>query len=181
MASLEARAFQLVGARSSVTTIAVVGEGRGAIGRSAGDFVHAHLTLEAVGQASDHHAEMEKHSMGGKDRRFLAAMLASRRGEDAADTADQGVPRPDTACLIEEVFHLRRHVAEACRRADDDRVIVRQLRDGRNRCMLVALVPRLDGYGLRHDFGNPLQRDRGAGGARALGNGRRHRLDMTIG
>ncbi|MCY1308776.1 hypothetical protein D9M70_588120 [compost metagenome] len=119
--------------------------------------------------------------MGGEDRRFLAAMLASGRGEDAADAADQGVPRPDTTRLIEEVFHLGCHVAEACRRTDDDRVIVRQFRDARDRCDLIALVARPDGNGFRHDFGHPLEHGGGASGARAFRNCFRHGLDMTVG
>src|SRR5690606_33843751 len=56
VAPLVAGAGQLVLARLAR---AVAGEGGGAVGRAAGDLVHAHLPLEAVGQADDDQAVMQ--------------------------------------------------------------------------------------------------------------------------
>jgi hypothetical protein len=55
---------------------------------------------------------------------YLPAVLGGRRGEDAADFADQRPLDPKRAGLVEEVAHLCRHVAEAGRRAEDNRVVV---------------------------------------------------------
>ena len=58
------------------------------------------------------------------DRRLLPAMLRAGAGENAADLADQRPFGPQPARLIEKVAHLRRHVPEPRRRAEDDRIRV---------------------------------------------------------
>ena len=141
--ALKPGSAQLVDARPAVAAIAVFGQRRGAVGRAAGDLVHPQLALEAVGQADDHHAEMQQHDVGRQDRRLLAAMLAAGRGKDATDLADQLVLAPEPPGPIQEILHLCGHVAEAGRRADDDRVVVGELGNGRDRRRLVELVARL--------------------------------------
>ena len=89
------------------------------------------------------------------------------RGEDAADLADQRALHPQAAGLVEEVAHLRRHVAEAGRRAEDDRVVIGELVDGGDRRRLVELDAGLPGDLLRHQLRHALDVDLGAGTARA--------------
>src|SRR5262245_38363615 len=141
MTTLETRAVQLVVAWPAMATTAVVGNRRGAIRRTARNLVYARLSLEGVRQTGDHHAQMQKDNVGGREGGLLAAVLTSGRGEDAADAAHQCVPRPQPAGLIQEILHLRGHIAEAGGRADDDRVIVGEFGDGRERCGLIELVP----------------------------------------
>ncbi|OMQ44238.1 hypothetical protein BKP54_13945 [Ensifer sp. 1H6] len=181
VAALEACTLQIVGAWLPVAAIAVVGERRGAIGRAAADLIHAHLALEAVGQTGDHHAEMQQHRVCCQDRRLLAAVLAAGRGEDAADFSHQRIPGPDAARLIEEVLHLRGHVTEPRRRADDDRVIIGQFGNACGGCVLVALVAGIDGDGFRYDLRHPFHRNAGACGPCAFRNGCGHGLDVTVG
>src|SRR3546814_11840931 len=64
--------------------------------------------------------------------------------------------RPQAAGLVEEVLHLRRHVAIAGRRPDDDGVVVRQLVDGRDRRRLIQLEARILRDVLRHQFRSQL-------------------------
>src|SRR3546814_13965727 len=66
----------------------------------------------------------------------LPILLGGGRGEGAADLADQRALGPQAAGLVEEVTHLGRHVAETRRRAEDDRVIARQLVDRGDRRLL---------------------------------------------
>ena len=102
-------------------------------------------------------------------------------GEGAADLAVQRALRPEAAGLVEEVRHLRRHAAEAGAGADDDGVVIGEFVDLRDRRGLVELVVRRFRDIRRHQFGHPLDVDRGAGFARAFGNGIRHRLDVAVG
>ena len=103
------------------------------------------------------------------------------RGEGAADLAVQRALDPEAAGLIEEIRHLRRHAAEAGAGADDDGVVVGEVLDLGDRRSLIELVIRGFGDFGRHQFGHALDVDRGAGFARAFGDGVRHRFDMAVG
>ena len=71
--------------------------------------------------------------------------------------------------------------AEAGAGADDDRVVVREVFDRRDRGGLIELViGRLGDLG-RHQFGHALDVDGGTGFARAFGDGIGHRFDVAIG
>ena len=114
-------------------------------------------------------------------RGFLAAVLAGGGTKGAADLADQRAGEPQAAGLIEEVAHLRRHVAETRRRADDDRVIIGEFARRGNRCGLVGLQARGGGDIIGDEFGYPLDGDAGAGNlGRAGGDGVGERLHMAI-
>src|SRR5271155_3666109 len=56
------------------------------------------------------------------DGGFLAAVLRSGGGEDAAYLADQSAAKPDGSGLVEEGAHLAGHVAEARGSAENDGV-----------------------------------------------------------
>ena len=62
----------------------------------------------------------------------------------------------------------------------DDRVVVRQIVDGRDRRRLVELEAGLPRDLLGHELGHALDVDRGAGFARAFGHGLRHLFDMAV-
>src|ERR1700737_4361867 len=57
-----------------------------------------------------------------RNGRFLAAMLSAGGSEDATDFSDQGALAPQSACLIEEIAHLRSHISETRGGAKDNRV-----------------------------------------------------------
>ncbi len=119
--------------------------------------------------------------MGRKEGAFLATMLASGRSEYAAHLPDQPILEPEPAVLVEEVFHLRCHVAESRRRAYHDRVVVRQLGHACHGGGLVQLVSGLASDIFRDQLRHPPDVDRGASLASALGNSRCNGLDMAIG
>ena len=54
-------------------------------------------------------------------------MLRRAGCEDGADLADQGSAHPEAAGLVEEVLHLRRHIAETGRRSENDGVVIGEL------------------------------------------------------
>src|SRR3546814_3672726 len=93
----------------------------------------------------------------------LPILLGGGRGEGAADLADQRALGPQAAGLVEEVTHLGRHVAETRRRAEDDRVIARQLVDRGDRRLLVELHAGLLGHFARHQFRYAPEGHLGAG------------------
>ena len=66
-------------------------------------------------------------------------MLRAGRGEGAADLAVERAARPQTAGLIEEGGHLRGQAAEAGAGADDDGVVMFEIRDDRDRGGLIEL------------------------------------------
>ena len=61
--------------------------------------------------------------MGG----FLAAVLGGGGGHHRADLVDKRALGPQRSGLVEEVLHLRGHVAKARRHAEDHRVVVGKL------------------------------------------------------
>jgi hypothetical protein len=94
---------------------------------------------------------------------------------------DQLALHPKRACLIEEVAHLRGHIAEAGRRAEDDRIVVLELPGLGNR----GRLPQLHAGPLGRLFGNqlrdPLDRDLDARDlSRALGNRLGHAFDVAV-
>jgi hypothetical protein len=103
-------------------------------------------------------------------------------GEDAADRADQRALHPEAAGLIEEVTHLRAHIAEARGRAEEVGVVVAEFVRLRDRRALVELQAGFLGDVVRHQFGNALDGDlRARHGAGAFGNRFGHLLDMAVG
>src|SRR5688572_25783974 len=111
MATLESRPGQFVVAGLAAPVRAR--HRRGAIRRAAADLTHLVVARESIGQPYDDHAVMEQVGVEGGDGRLLSAMLARSRGEHAAYLADQRVLGPQPAGLVEEITHLRRHVAKA--------------------------------------------------------------------
>src|SRR5262245_47170340 len=109
-------------------------------------------------------------------------MLCGSAGEHAADLADQRALHPVAAGLVEEVAHLRAHVAEACGRSEDDGVVVRELVHGRDGSGLVQLHAGPLRDLLRHQLGNTLDRDLSAWYcASPLGDRDGHLLAVAVG
>src|SRR6516165_1266219 len=109
-------------------------------------------------------------------------MLGGGAGEHAADRTDQRAHYPEATGLVEEVAHLRAHVAEARGRSKDDGVVVRELIHGRDARGLVQLHAGFLGDLLRHQLGNALDRDLSARyRASSFGNRLGHLLNVTIG
>ena len=108
-------------------------------------------------------------------------MLGRGRRKGAADLAVQRALGPEAAGLIEEVRHLRGHPAEARAGADDDGVVIGEILDPGDGRGLIELVIRSLGDRFRHQFRHALDVDGRAGVARALGDGVRHGLDVTVG
>ena len=98
-----------------------------------------------------------------------------------APTLPTSVPFPEPTGLIEEVAHLRCHVAETGRGADNDGIIVDQFVDGRDLGRLIALVPRVVGHRIGNQLGNSLNRNEGTRLAGPFRHGIGHRLDMAPG
>src|SRR5213082_1214336 len=97
-----------------------------AVGSPAGHLAHRRELLERVGQADHDHSVVEQGAVEGGDGRLLAAVLAGSAAKNAADLADECAAHPKGAGLIEEVAHLRRHVAEAGWSAEQDQVVLIQ-------------------------------------------------------
>src|SRR4029079_17344659 len=90
---------------------------------------------------------------------------------------DQRTLDPKGTGLVEEVPHLRSHVAEAGRRAEDDGVIGREVLWRGDRSRLVDLHARAAHDFLGHELGNALERDLHAiDGARSM----RHRVSESL-
>jgi hypothetical protein len=89
-----------------------------------------------------------------RDDGGLVAAAGRGRGEHAADLADQRAAHPERPGLIEEVPHLRAHIAEARWRAEDDTVVIGKLLGIGDRRELVELhaggAHDLLGHQLRH-------------------------------
>src|SRR3954454_16822620 len=177
--ALEAHAVQLDPGRLAAAVAA--GDRGRAVGRVAHDLGHAHLALERVRQADDDEAEVEEDRVEGQDRRLLPAVLGGRGREHRADLADERALHPEPAGLVEEVLHLRRHVAVARAGAEDDGVVVRQLVDRGDGRGLVELEAGLAGDLLGHELGHPLHDRLGAAFPRPFGGGVGHRLDVAVG
>ena len=82
--------FELAGLAAAVPA----GKSCGTVGRPAGDFAHRHLTLEAVGQTNDRHAEVKQVCNQREQRGFLTAMLACGRRKGSADLAVERAAGP---------------------------------------------------------------------------------------
>src|SRR5262249_14458498 len=111
--ALEARDGQLVGARLPAPI--ATGHRCRSVGRAARDLLHVHQLLARIRNTDNDHAQVEERGVKAGDRRFLAAVLCSGAGEDAANLADQRPFDPQAAGLVEEVAHLGAHIAEARR------------------------------------------------------------------
>ena len=107
-------------------------------------------------------------------------MLRAGGGEDGGDLADQCIPRPEAASLVEEGFHLSGHHAEEGRRAENDGVVGLHVgRRGHGRVIRneASLLPDF----LRNSFRHAPQVDMGAGHAAcAFDFGLRKGADMAI-
>src|SRR5271166_2859044 len=114
-----------------------------------------------------------------RDRALLTAMLGGARRENAAGFTDELALDPVAACLIKEVFHLRRHIAEAGRHAENDRIVVRQLRHCRNRRRLVELEARFLRNLLRHKLWHAFDDGLGTSVPDALGHCFGHFLNVA--
>src|ERR1700691_4699335 len=105
------------------------GDRRCAVRRAAHDFFKRALPSVAVGQADDDQAEVHEVGDDREKGRLVAAMLCRARSEGTAHLSYQSAGHPQLPRLLPEASHRRGHTAEASRRADDDRVIVRELLD----------------------------------------------------
>src|SRR5437899_1518529 len=85
---------------------------RSAVRATAGNFGHVKQSSFRIGHTDDDHALMQEGAVKAGDRGLLATVLARSAGEDAADLADQAAAHPQAASLVQEVAHLRAHVAE---------------------------------------------------------------------
>ena len=100
---------------------------------------------------------------------------------NAAPTLPFSAPaHPQAAGLVEECRHLRPDPAKPRAGADDDRVIMFEIGNRRDRRGLVGLEVCASGHFVRYGFGHALDIDAGASGARTFGDGVGHRFDMAI-
>src|SRR3546814_3231622 len=111
--------------------------------------------------------------MEAEDGAFLAAVLLGARREHAADLADQRALHPQRTRLVEKRAHLAGHVAVARRRAENDRVVIRQVFNRHDRRRLVKLGADFLQYILGNRLRYALDVDRGLGLTCACGNGLR--------
>ena len=89
---------------------------------------------------------------------------------------------PERPGLVEEVPHLRGHVAEAGRRAEDDGVVVGELLRVGDRRRLIDLHAGAAHDLLRHQLGHALDGDLHAvDGAGAMRDRIGQRLDVAVG
>src|SRR5215470_4016159 len=109
------------------------------VGRTARHLAHRGEILECIGESHDDHAVMQQGAVEGGDRGLLAAVLARGAAEHAPDLAHQRSARPEVAGLVEEIAHLRRHIAKARRRAEDDCIVLLELIRGSERGGLIEL------------------------------------------
>src|SRR5690606_12996988 len=111
---------------------------------------------------------------------FLATMLCGGGREGGSDLPVQSALRPQAAGLVEEAGHLRRHAAIARTSADDDRVVIDEFVDLRDRCPLVELVAVLDGIALGNEVWYAPDVYRSAGCASAFRGRFGHLFDMSV-
>src|SRR5436190_19875886 len=108
-------------------------------------------------------------------RCLLATMLRSGRGKHASDLAHQCPFDPKTTGLVEEITHLRGHVAKTRWRSEDDCIVLRKLLDRRQWRFLVYLHAGLPGHVLGHQFRHALNHHLGPGdGSCTLSDGLSH-------
>src|SRR5690606_1202165 len=108
-------------------------------------------------------------------------MLAASGGKDTAHLADQGIPCPQAAGLVQEVLELGSHVSESGRRAQDDAIVVRKLIDGCYWSILRELVACLSGNGIRHQLRHTFQYGLGTTAVYPFGNRLGHGFNMAVG
>src|SRR5579875_2572383 len=133
-----------------------------AVRRAAGHFIDHRQSLLRIGDPNDNHAMMQKRDVERQNRAFLPAVLRGGRGEHAAELANQLALCPKWPRLVEKVAHLRRHVSESGRRAENNGVVIRKFFDSSNRCRLIQLGARLSCDVRRHNFRYALNGNRGA-------------------
>ena len=133
-----------------------------AVRGTAGHFIDHRQSLLRIGDPNDNHAMMQKRDVERQNRAFLPAVLRGGRGEHAAEFANQLALCPKWPRLVEKVAHLRRHVSESGRRAENNGVVIRKFFDSSNRCRLIQLGARLSCDVRRHNFRYALNGNRGA-------------------
>ncbi len=180
MLALVAGNVELVGA--GLAAAVAFAQGGGAVRRAAGDFVHLGQAGTGIGHANDHHPVMEQGGVEGRDGGFLPAVLGGGADKHAAHLAHQFALLPQCAGLVEKVAHLAAHIAESRGRAEDHRVIVRQVGGlGNGRGLIGLGMDGSRGF-RRHGFGHALDVHAAARhAARAFGHGVRHGFHMTPG
>src|SRR5690625_902157 len=181
MPPLEARNGQLV----ATLLPAISGNGARAVRAAPGDFFHGHLARLAVGNAHQHHAEVEQRGVKTGNGRLLAAMLRVARRENTADLVLESAFGPQRPQLVEEIAHLPTHVAVTRRRTEDDRVRLDQLLWRRHGNVGKRRPRRLGAGFLEYAIGNQLgylqQRYFGAFHLARPGRDRfRHGVDVTV-
>ena len=179
MPALEAGHAQLLFAGLALALTA--GDGGSPVGAAALDLVQAHLARLGIGQAHDDHAVVQQRRVEGQDGALLATVLGGAGREHRAHLADERTRGPQAAGLVDERAHLAADVAEARGRAEDDGVVVRQLRRLRHRGGLVGLAMGRSEYVSRHGFRHTLDVHGGTGHfAGAFGHDLGHLLDVTV-
>src|SRR6185369_618342 len=112
-------------------------------------------------------------------------MLGGRAGKNTADLAYQGPLHPEPAGGIQKLAHLAAHVAETCRRTEDNGIGCRQVIHRGDRYMGHPLLglhrPHHSQHLVREGFGDTFD-GRLASGYRAdtLGNRFGHPVDMAV-
>jgi hypothetical protein len=123
---------------------------------------------------------LTKRDLGRKLGRFMPAVLRAGRDKDPGDLAYQRVAGPKAARLVKELLHLTCHQAKACRRAEEDAVVVGQIRWGDGQGVILdEACAYADILGNR--LGNAADVDgcsRHAAGT--FGDGRGKRADMAV-
>ena len=176
--TLKPRPVELIRARLALPL--ATRDGGRTIGTAARDLIELHLALKAVGQADNHQAQVQQVGDDREEGRFLATVLGCRRGKGAAHFSVQRAFHPQTAGLIQEGGHLRRHPSEARWSTDDDGVVIGELVDRCDRSFLVELEVRGFCYVSRNCLRNTLEVHSCARRARAFSDCIRHRFDVTV-
>src|SRR5882757_6436935 len=151
-----------------------------AIGCAAGYFIDGHLSLVAVGQADDQHAEMHQVGNDREEGGLVAAVLSRTGGEGGTDLADELAAGPVTSSLLPEIRHLRGDPAKAGRRAHDEGIVIGQISNSGHRCTLFELEVKCLGCLLRYSLRHALDVHLRAAFPYTFSHRIRHGLEMTI-
>src|SRR5210317_2043885 len=110
MLPLKPRRLQLIFTRHARAVTA--GDRGSTIGRTTGNLIDTHLSLERIGQADNHEPMMQQADMETENRGFLAAMLGCGACKDTANFAHQRTFGPELSGSIQKLAHLAAHVAK---------------------------------------------------------------------
>lgn len=179
MPALEAGLREFLGA--GLTRAVRAGDGGCAPGRAAFHLAEVRQFRAGIGQADKDHPVVHERVDEAHDGALVAAAGAGT-GENAAGFSDELAFHPQPAGLIEEVPHLRGHITEAGRRAEEDGVVVAEfLRIGNGRGLIefgTVFCRHLGRHGFRHALDGDFD---AFDGTRAFCDGVGQRFNVAVG